>query len=220
MKKTILTTVVVGAMILTSCSNNGNKAETNEAQEVVVNAEEQTISFNKVSENSYVAWRASHLGGAQPRFGKISIKKAEFAVNNGTLKNASVQMEMNTLTVENFPEGHENIAKLTGHLQSADFFDVEKHPTSMFELTGVEKVDGEFESIVTGNLTIMDVSKSIAFKANVIMTDTEISIKSEDFAVNRSDWDLTYHAEGAEGVPVDYLIADDIGFTIDVSLTK
>ena len=33
---------------------------------------------------------------------------------------------------------------------------------------------------------------------------------------NRTDCGLVYNTEGTEGVPVDYLISNDIGFTIDV----
>jgi polyisoprenoid-binding protein YceI len=46
------------------------------------------------------------------------------------------------------------------HLRSADFFSVETHPTMTFASTGVvDKGDGEF--VVTGDLTIKDVTKSV-----------------------------------------------------------
>ena len=47
-----------------------------------------------------------------------------------------------------------------------------------------------------------------------------VSIQSEDFAVDRTEWGLLYNVEGSEGVPADYLIANDIGFTIDVNVSK
>lgn len=218
MKKSILTLVVIGAITISSCSNNGNKAETKEAKEVSIQNDADTNSYATISENSKVDWRASHLGGAQPRFGKIQLKSATVFANNNELSNAKVVMDMKSFTVESFPEGDENIAKLTGHLQSPDFFDIANHPEATFELTNIKNAEGDYNSLLTGNLTIMGISKSISFKANVSVSKEEVSIKSEDFAVNRSDWNLTYHAEGSEGVPVDYLIADDIGFTIDVTM--
>lgn len=127
---------------------------------------------------------------------------------------------MSTLTVENFPEGSSQIAKLKGHLQSADFFNISKYPTAKFELTNLEKTTGNFNSKVTGNLTIKDVTKSISFNANIKISSTEVSIQSEDFSVNRTDWGLSYNTEGTAGVPVDYLIANNIGFTINVILKK
>lgn len=219
MKKTILTTFILGAL-LASCGSNGKKVETQDAQEVTETKTKQTQVYNKIAAASTVEWRASHLGGAQPRFGEIKLKSAKFSVNNNELTNASVVMDMSSLTVESFPDDAEKKESLTGHLKSADFFDIEKNPTSTFEITKVEKGSGEFLNKITGNLTIMGVSKSITFSANVAVNDQQVSIKSEKFAVDRKDWNLTYHAEGSEGVPTDYLIADRIGFTIDVSVNR
>ncbi|MGL1886939.1 MAG: YceI family protein [Reichenbachiella sp.] len=220
MKKSILVLAVIGTIVLNSCSNNGEKAVVQEAKEVTTSKNAETIVYNQISNQSVVDWRASHLGGAQPRFGKINLTSAEVLVNNRVLDNASVIMDMSSFTVENFPAGDENIAKLTGHLQSADFFNVAVHPTATFVLSKIENAEGAFNSVLTGNLTIMGISKSVSYKANVSITDTEVSIKSEDFSIDRSEWNLTYNAEGTEGVPVDYLISNDIGFTIDVAISK
>ncbi|MCF6351235.1 MAG: YceI family protein [Flavobacteriaceae bacterium] len=219
MKKTILSIMIVGAMMI-SCNNNGKKAETKDAVNVEVIKTNKTITFKTVKDGSLVNWRASHLGGVQPRFGKIYFKEASFLVNNGLLTNANIAMNMSTLTVENFPEGAEEKGKLTGHLQSPDFFNIEKYPTSKFELTNLKETTGTYNSKVTGNLIILDVTKSITFNANVKVSENEVSIKSEDFSINRTDWGLSYNTKGTAGVSVDYLIANDIGFTINLTLKK
>jgi hypothetical protein len=167
-----------------------------------------------------VDWRASHLGGVQPRFGSIGIESAVMLVNDGVLSNATIVMNMSALVVESFPEGAEQIGQLTGHLLSADFFNVVEFPTSVFELTNIENNEGDFNSLVTGNLTILDVTNSITFKATVIVSEAIAYVKSEDFAINRTDWGLSYNTEGTAGVPVDYLIANDIGFTIELRLSE
>lgn len=206
--------------IMSSCSNNGNQAETKDAENVELVKTNTTTTLKSIKEGSFINWRASHLGGAQPRFGKIYAKDASVLVNGGELSNATISIDMSSLTVENFPEGAAEIAKLTGHLQSPDFFNIEKHPNSKFELTNIEKTTGDYNSKVTGNLSILGVTKSITFNANVNTSDNAVSIQSEDFAVNRTDWGLSYNTEGTAGVPVDYLIANDIGFTINVTVTK
>lgn len=219
MKRIFLLVMIVGVM-MTSCNNNGKKAETKNAENVEVIKTNKTETFKTVKDGSFVNWKASHLGGVQPRFGKIYFEDATFLVNNGILTNVNVAINILTLTVENFPEGAEEIGKLTGHLQSADFFDVEKYPTSKFELTNIQKNTGDFNSKVTGNLTILEVTKSITFSANINVTEEEVSMQSEDFSINRTDWGLSYNTEGTAGVPVDYLIANNIGFTINIVLTK
>jgi len=220
MKKTILTAVIIGAISMSACSNNGNKTEAKEAKEVAVSNSESKTIFNKLNQKSQLDWRGSHLGGSQPRFGEINLKDAEFSVENNRLVNALVVVDMNSLTVENYTEGDEQIAILEGHLKGDDFFDVTQYPTAKFELTNVESATGDFSSLVTGNLTILEVTKSIAFKANVSISESSVSFKSEDFTVNRADWNLTYNSEGTAGVPVDYLISNDIGFTVDITLDK
>ena len=203
-----------------SCTDKGKKAETTDAKEVEVVKSNETTVFKNVKDNSFVSWRSSHLGGVQPRFGKIQLGASSFFVNSGKLSNATINIDMSSLTVENFPEGAEEKGKLTGHLLSADFFNIAKYPTSKFELTNIATTEGEFNSKVTGNLTILDATKSITFNANVNVSANGVSVKSEDFKVNRTDWGLTYNTEGTAGVPVDYLITNDIGFTIDISATK
>ena len=219
MKKTILSALVMG-VLLSSCTDNGEKVEASDAEQVEVTQTETTLELSTIAEGSHVDWRASHLGGVAPRWGKISLQSAELLVNNGDLTNAKVVMDMGAFTVENFEDDAESTAKLTGHLQSADFFEIETYPTSTFEMTGIEATEGDFNSKVTGNLEIKGVTKSISFDANVTVSDESVTIKSQDFAVDRTDWDLSYNVEGTEGVPTDYLIANEIGFTIDVTISK
>ena len=219
MKYSIFTILIIAAM-MSSCSNNGKHAETKDAANVEVVKNNQTGTFTKITPESHLNWKASHLGGVQQRYGKVKLKSAEFLVNDGKLTNAKVLVDLSTLTVESFPAGAPQIAKLTGHLKSPDFFNIEKYPTAKFELTSIKPGSGSFNSVVTGNLTILDKTKSITFNANVNVSGDKVSIKSEDFSVNRTDWGLTYNTEGTAGVPKDYLIANDIGFKIDVTATK
>jgi len=219
MKKTTLVVLVFGAF-LASCSDSGKKVEANDAETVETIQTETTVEYQIIKEGSYLDWRASHLGGVEPRFGKLSASSASVLVNNGVVTNATIEVDMNTLTVENFGDDAETTAKLTGHLLSPDLFNTEAHPTSMFELTSVAAGADEFNSSVTGNLTILEVSKSITFNANVTVSENEVSVVSEDFAITRQDWGIVYHTEGDDGVPAEYIIANDIGFTINVTLTK
>ncbi len=220
LKKNIFLLMLMIGIIASSCSNNGKEAETKNPEDVKVTTSETTTTFKNIKEGSFVNWRASHLGGVQKRFGKVSLKEATFLVDKGGIKNATVLMDMSSLTVENFPEGNPQIEKLKGHLLSNDFFSIEKFPTSKFELTNVEAATGTYNSKVTGNLTILGVTKSITFNANINVSDNEVSVKSEDFSVNRTDWGLSYNTEGTAGVPVDYLIANNIGFTINATVAK
>jgi polyisoprenoid-binding protein YceI len=219
MKKTTLVALVFGAF-LASCSDNGKQVEASDAETVETVQTETTVEYKTIKDGSYFDWRASHLGGAEPRFGKMLAQSAEILVNNGAVTNASIVVDMNSMTVENFGEDTESAAKLSGHLLSPDLFNTEVYPTSKFELTSVDEGTGEYNSVITGNLTILEATKSITFNANVSVSENEVSIISEDFAVTRQDWGIIYHTEGDEDVPAEYIIANDIGFTINITITK
>ena len=147
-------------------------------------------------------------------------QSAEVLVNDGKVTNASIAVDMNSLTVENFGDDAETTAKLTGHLLSPDLFNTEAYPISKFELTSITEETGEYNSSITGNLSILEATKSITFNANVSVSENEVSIVSEDFAINRQDWGIIYHTEGDKDVPAEYIIANDIGFTINVTIIK
>lgn len=219
MKKTTLVILAFGAF-LASCSDNGKKVESGDAETVETVETETTVEYNVIKEGSYIDWRASHLGGAEPRYGKIYAQSAEVSVNDGKISNATIVIDMNTLTVENFGDDTESTSKLTGHLLSPDLFNTEAYPTSKFELTSIKEGTGEYNSIITGNLTILKETKSITFNANVSVSENEVSVNSEDFAIVRQDWGIVYNSEGDEGVAAEYIIANDIGFTINVTITK
>ena len=87
-------------------------------------------------------------------------------------------------------------------------------------MTDIANTDGEYNSTVTGNLTIMESTKSITFNANVEVTENGVTMVSENFIVDRTDWNLVYNVEGSEGVPTDYIISNDLGFTIGVMVQK
>lgn len=219
MKKVILSIFVLGA-ILSSCSS-GTQVEASDAENVELVENEATVEYTTINESSKLDWRATHLGGVGERFGIISLKDASFLVNNGVLSNAKVDIDMLSLSVDSFSEEDaEQKEKLTGHLLADDFFKTETYPTSTFELTNIESTDGDYNSTLTGNLTILDATKSITFNANVNVTDESVSMVSEKFIIDRTDWGLSYHIEGSEGVPVDYIISNDLEFTINVTIEK
>jgi len=204
--------------ILSSCQNNGKKVESTKAETVNIVSTVNTATYKNIKKGSFLKWRASHLGGIDKRRGEIYYKDATILVNKGKLTNINITINMDKLTVDDLP--NDDAKELSEHLKSADFFNIEKYPTSKFELTKLETIQGKYNSKITGNLLILDVSKNITFNASINVSEREVSIKSEDFSIDRAEWGLTYHAEGAKGVPLNYLISDDIGFTVDITVLK
>ena len=91
--------------------------------------------------------------------------------------------------------------RLTGHLKSPDFFEVETYPQATFSSTAIAAGDDGFT--VTGNLDLHGVTKSISFPASIEMAEGSIAADAE-FHVKRFDFDLVYPGKA------DDLIRDEV----------
>jgi polyisoprenoid-binding protein YceI len=98
-------------------------------------------------------------------------------------------------------------ARLSGHLKSPDFFDVEKYPTSTFTATSVDPADPQGK--IVGNLTLHGVTKSITFPAAIQVADEAVTVKAQ-FAINRKDFNISYAGKA------DDLIRDNVIIKLDV----
>jgi len=98
--------------------------------------------------------------------------------------------------------------RLTEHLKSADFFEVESYPTATFTSTSIVPADEGYS--VTGNLDMHGVSKSITFPATILVEEGRIVVRAE-FFIKRYDWGIVY-----PGKPDD-LIRDEVVIRLDLT---
>lgn len=107
------------------------------------------------------------------------------------------------------------------HLRSADFFDVEKYPAITFESTNIEEIrEGAY--IVTGNLTIRDVTQQITVPLELagVMVDSfgetragfegSRRIKRRDFGL---EWNMPMDRGGV-------LVSEKIDLELEISAVK
>jgi polyisoprenoid-binding protein YceI len=95
--------------------------------------------------------------------------------------------------------------KLTGHLKSKDFFEVEKYPKATFASTKIaaDAAKGAGNFTVTGDFNLHGQTKTISFPARIAVTDADVAVDSE-FAINRKDFGIVYAGKA------DDLIRDDV----------
>ncbi len=217
MKKFILPALLM-ATFMTSCGSDAVEAtDAKEVKEVAI-----TETFSTLGDHNHVDWQAWHVGKTGERSGSITITSAEASVNEGMLAGGTWVLDMKSITVTNFTgdETPKN-AKLQGHLMSPDFFLTDSFPTSTFEITSsMDTMIGESNTMISGNLTMKGVSKNISFPAKVEISETGVSIATQTFEIDRTDWGLSYGAAGMEGVLADQVIDNEIAFTIHANVTK
>jgi len=98
--------------------------------------------------------------------------------------------------------------RLTGHLKSADFFDVENFPTARFESTSITATAGGHE--VTGELELRGITKQITFPATIEVQGDRVTASAE-FFIKRFDFGIVY-----PGKPDD-LIRDEVVIRLDLT---
>lgn len=108
------------------------------------------------------------------------------------------------------------------HLKSGDFFDAEKFPEIKFVSTSIRKSDDKGDYIAEGELTIRDVTKTIAIPLEYGGTvrdpwgNTKAAF-SLDTKINRKDFGLGWNA-ALEGGGV--LVGEDIRILAEIQLAE
>jgi len=107
-----------------------------------------------------------------------------------------------------------------GHLKSADFFDTETTNELKFVSTGIKSAGDEF--IVTGDLTLKGVTKSIDIKVEATGTATDPYGNARagfegTGELSRKDFGLTWNVALETG---GFLVSDNVKLQLDISAIK
>ena len=213
MKKSILTLAVV-ALAFVSCKEEKKKTAKVEKEVKVEKVVQEKGNVNV--DNSTVTWIGSKPTGSHN--GSVALKSGNIVVENGNVKSGEFTIDMTTIKVLDIPADKGANADLVGHLKHSDFFNVEKFPTAKFVVASSEVKDGKV--IVTGNLTIKDVTKSITIPATVSEAGGVINFKSDVFKINRTDFGVKYKSKSFFKNLKDKFINDDIEMAFDVMAKK
>jgi polyisoprenoid-binding protein YceI len=136
----------------------------------------------------------SHEGGFNEFQGTI-----EVANNDPTASSVVVVIDTTSMWADD--------DRLTKHLKSPDFFDVESMPEATFESTSIETSEEGYT--VTGNLMLHGITKSVSFPAQIEIAPDRVTAQAE-FFVKRFDFEIVY-----PGKPDD-LIRDEVVIKFDL----
>lgn len=108
----------------------------------------------------------------------------EIGTDGATIEKISLEIKTSSI--------YSDDAKLTAHLKSGDFFNVNKYPKATFVSTKIVPVSGDEEAThkVTGDLTLLGVTKSVTFPVKATVEGKaaklagKVTIKKTDFGIN------------------------------------
>jgi|TARA_B110000483_G_C18178070_1_gene535804 polyisoprenoid-binding protein YceI len=201
----ILSSALVMALAVTSCSSKTETATTEKAVEKKV--EMEALSFNLNTEASTLEWKGTMVG-IYSHTGTLNITEGSVMTENGNIIGGKVVIDMSSMqaTDENYdPSKDQTKENLIGHLQSPDFFDVANNPTASFV---IKSVNG---NILTGDFTLRGVTK----EESITLADVKVSEKgfeaTSSFKINRQDYGVIYKSSMA-----DMVLSDDLEITIAI----
>jgi polyisoprenoid-binding protein YceI len=146
--------------------------------------------INAVSQNKLTAdtdkttllWLGEKVTGQHT--GTINLKSGWINWHDNKITSGEFYIDMASL------KDSEANERLMGHLKSEDFFGVEKYPTAKLVITGSTAFD-KGNGIVSGTLTIKDVTNPIEFKAAMQKKDDGVWFFA-NIVVDRTKYNVRY----------------------------
>jgi polyisoprenoid-binding protein YceI len=222
MKKILnLFVVLVTMNVMWGCKGAPDSvdATTSAAKEETQN--EGGEAYKVDAEASKIEWIGTKVSGYHS--GTVKIKSGELMVSNSTVSGGNFVLDMGSIVATGPAKVKPEMnTKLTGHLNSPDFFDTQKFPEATFVITSVKPFSGTVKDAddlkadelnaykvadpshtVSGNLTVKGITKNIEFPARITMGDNSVEARAK-FNIDRKQWGIVY-----PGQPDD-LVRDEI----------
>jgi len=219
MRKIFLGLSIIGMAFLASCGSKDTVAAT-DAQEAA-SASTEAVEYSVNTAVSTVNWRGFKVfhDSSKPEsghYGFVKLKEGALTMKGGVLESGKFVADQATFESMDKNDDPDTKTKLETHLKSSDFLDVEKFPEATFEITGAKTLtEGDFNTEISGNLDFRGIPKNISFKANVKEEGDKVTIKSEEFQINRQDFGIVYQSAGGDSI-----IKDEVALQLDVTADK
>jgi len=211
--------VSVALSLTVACKDKDAKAGEAEA---AADASAEAVAYNVDTASTVIEWTgskqvASHHGIVKLLTGIVYVKGDKIESGNFTINMNSIQ------TTDVKPE--DGKADLEAHLKGTNmdekadhFFNVKKYPEGRFEITKIGEENGK--TMVEGNLTLKGTTKNIKFPAAVKVTESEVTIDSEKFQIDRTQWKVNYGSKSVFTDLGDKFINDEIELVVKLRAKK
>ncbi len=155
--------------------------------------------------HTQILFFVNHLGFSNSQ-GEFHSYEGGFSFDTENPEKSSVNVTIKTDSIDMDDE------QWNAHMKNKDFFDVEAFPTMTFDSTSVE-VTGEKSANITGNLTILGVTKPVVLQTVYNKSGVHpfngkyVSGFSANAVIKRSDFGMTYGLPG---------VSDEVEIRIEV----
>jgi len=205
MKKFLGIGVIIISIILVFIFFNTQKS----LDEVIIPVEEAgELSGILDLESSSVIYTGYGIGKEHVGEFPLSSDSTIALGDQGQLVSGSLVLDMTGMTADS--------TMLLNHLKSADFFDIENHPTATYVISEIipTPLDPDNDIIINGDLTLRDQTHPHNIVATYVQ---ETGLLQFSTTIDRTKWDISFNSSQL-GEFGDSLIRDDVRIdaTIDI----
>jgi polyisoprenoid-binding protein YceI len=164
--------------------------------------------------HSSIGFSVRHMVVSKTR-GRFTRWSGQIRFDPDDAKASSVEVSIDPASIDTAD------AQRDGHLRSADFFDVEKHPTASFRSTRVEDLGGDRYRII-GDLTIRGVTRPVVLEATYEGSGKdpwggERAGFVASASIDRKDFGLTWNTTLETG---GLLVGDKVELTLEIEAVR
>lgn len=168
---------------------------------------------------SLVKWVGSKTVVKSSHNGEVKVKEGLIEIADGKITGGNIIIDMASITNADLAGSPDYQQKLVGHLKSADFFDVAKHPTATFKILSSEK-KSDTEVVLKGELTMIGKTNPIEVPAKIAMKGDSATGEAK-FKIDRTKWGLKYGSGNFfKELTADKIISDEIEFEVKLAAKK
>jgi polyisoprenoid-binding protein YceI len=142
------------------------------------------------------------------QFDKFDVK---ITTPNADFSDATIELTAEAKTVNTY------LSMRDDHLRSADFFDVEKHPTITFKSTSVKKAKGN-NYVIKGNFTMHGVTKTVVLAG--VHNGTTKNRAGADLAGLKITGMVKRSEYGVGATMPNSVVADEVYLNADLEVSK
>ncbi|WP_108866267.1 YceI family protein [Aquimarina aquimarini] len=221
MKIRFISALAIAALAISAFSCKGEKKNETEATsaEEVKEAPVEAVTYTVDAASSSIDWVG--FKPTEKHTGTIKLASGTLTAKEGVLESGSFVIDMTSINVTDL-EGDEK-AGLEGHLKGEGegkedhFFNVAKYPKATFEITGITEKEGK--TYLEGNFTLKGIKKNISFPITTSVEGNAITLTTEAFTINRTDWGVNYGSKSVFENLGDKFIKDDIELKVSLKAT-
>lgn len=136
-------------------------------------------------QKSRLDWSGKAAFNAYSLSGQITPQSGSIVLQEGQLVSTAFNIDMTTITSE--------LPRLTKHLKSSDFFEVDKFNAATFQSRELTFITNDSISI-RGDLTIKGITKSHVFTSRVKKADSGQLVVAGDMQIDRTEFEIYFNS--------------------------